>query len=88
MAFRRFNRGEDGDSEINFAEFTRTLEDLGLSGLSKEELMVLFKKFDADGNGSIDFTEFVQEVMKRRSSHGGLSIGRFLSCCMRLFRNN
>ena len=78
LAFRRFNHSQDGDSEINFEEFTRTLEDLGLAGLSKKELLVLFRKFDVDGNGSIDYTEFVQEVMKRRSSHGGLSIGMFV----------
>jgi len=73
IAFKRFNTSTQGDSEIDFKEFKKTLANLGLQGLSDADMKILFNKYDTDKGGTIDFQEFVQNVMKRRASQNSFS---------------
>ncbi len=62
-AFRRFDKGSTS-SVISYQEFKDGIVALGLGGLSEAESMSLFKSFDTNGDGDIDFSEFVSGVMQ------------------------
>jgi Ca2+-binding EF-hand superfamily protein len=49
----------DGDRRIDFAEFSRLVENLSDGDMSLEERRIGFKEIDTDRDGAIDFHEFV-----------------------------
>eukprot|EP00762_Andalucia_godoyi_P002862 ANDGO_04391.mRNA.1 Calmodulin-like protein len=65
--FREFD--ENGDGVISVDEFRNGLQSLGVH-LPEDRFQVLVKKTDRDGDGEIDFGEFVQ-VMKYHGGSGG-----------------
>ena len=52
---------DDRNRKLDMDEFKKGINEYGL-GLNKEEISALFRKFDADGTGSIDFDEFLEEL--------------------------
>lgn len=75
LAFRKFNNDRKGDSAISFEEFGSTLARMGLEGLSEKDLRILFQRFDDDGNGTIEYSEFVEFVLKSNAKQNGLAFG-------------
>jgi Ca2+-binding EF-hand superfamily protein len=49
---------DDRNRTLNFDEFKKGIVEYGL-GMSKDEITEIFKKFDTDNSGSIDFDEFL-----------------------------
>ena len=49
---------DDRNKKLNFEEFKNGLVQYGL-GFSKEEMHSMFKSFDEDNSGQIDFDEFL-----------------------------
>lgn len=49
---------DDENRSLDFKEFTKGLNDFGLF-MDKKETAALFQLFDRDGNGTIDFDEFL-----------------------------
>ncbi|GBG34193.1 Ras and EF-hand domain-containing protein [Hondaea fermentalgiana] len=74
LAFRKFCSDRRGDSAISFEEFGSTLARMGLEGLSEDDLRVLFDRFDDDKNGTIEYSEFVEFVLKSNARHNGLAV--------------
>lgn len=62
QAYYLFGRPKDGVTK-EILQHTLTVK-MGME-LKKEELDALFHRYDSDGNGSIDFYEFVQNVMPK-----------------------
>ena len=58
----------DGSGEIEFPEFMQILM-TGKMGASNEEIMKLFKRFDAQGKGYIDFGD-VKAIAKELGDRG------------------
>jgi Ca2+-binding EF-hand superfamily protein len=52
----------DGNGTINRAEFTQVLTELGFSHLTETEVLEVLDHFDKDGNGEVDWKEFVAMV--------------------------
>jgi Ca2+-binding EF-hand superfamily protein len=62
---RKFRIIDDDNSKtLNVAEFTKAMRETGLN-FSPDEILSLFKYFDADRSGSIDFEEFLQKLRVR-----------------------
>ncbi len=55
---------DDGNKTLGFDEFNKGVRDTGLR-LTDEQTRILFRRFDRDGNGSIDMTEFLIAVRVR-----------------------
>ena len=55
---------DDGSKSLNFDEFFGGLKDTGCD-LSREEAEFIFKKFDKDGNGSVNVNEFLMGIRVR-----------------------
>ena len=49
----------DGDRRIDFAEFSRLVENLSDDDMPLEERRIGFREIDTDRDGVIDFHEFV-----------------------------
>lgn len=49
---------DDGNKALNLEEFSKGIIDFG-THCSNEEIRELFEKFDIDGNGSVNMTEFL-----------------------------
>ena len=58
-AFSAFDR--DGSGEINLQEFEAAMRRLDIP-LSGDQLRQIFETFDANDNGTIEYTEFAQEL--------------------------
>ncbi|KAI3378374.1 hypothetical protein SNEBB_000138 [Seison nebaliae] len=61
-AFRLFDK--DGDGTITIKELGVVMRSLGQNPTEKE-LQVMIAQVDADGNGSIDFTEFLMMIASK-----------------------
>lgn len=61
--FRRID--DNGDKNLSLEEFTKGLHDTGLK-VSNEEAEEIFNKFDTDGSGNINMTEFLIGIRVRR----------------------
>jgi Ca2+-binding EF-hand superfamily protein len=49
---------DDKNKRLSYEEFRKGINEYGL-GFNKDEISALFKQFDHDGSGSIDFEEFL-----------------------------
>ena len=52
---------DDGNKTLNFDEFKKGITEYSL-GLTRDEITAIFKKFDTDSSGSIDFDEFLVKL--------------------------
>ena len=52
---------DDGSKKLNVEEFTKGINEYGLN-FSKAEIGELFRVFDTDQSGSIDFDEFLRKL--------------------------
>jgi hypothetical protein len=61
--FRRLFRVMDDDRnrKLSFDEFKKGVDEYGLN-LSRDEVQYLFKQFDTDHDGSINYEEFLQRL--------------------------
>ncbi|XP_064621638.1 calmodulin-A-like [Lineus longissimus] len=66
-AFSVFDK--DGDGTITASELGTVMASLG-HNMSEEELAVLLKEADSDGNGKIEFEEFVVMMAKKMDNEG------------------
>jgi Ca2+-binding EF-hand superfamily protein len=55
---------DDRNRTLNFEEFKKGITEYGL-GFSKDEITEIFKKFDTDSSGSVDFDEFLIKLRVR-----------------------
>jgi len=65
--FRKFD--EDKSQTISLDEFQRMLDYFGMA-LSKQECVTIFRAFDADGEGFIEYSEFM-EAFTDKDEDGG-----------------
>mmetsp|Transcript_4460 Transcript_4460/g.11341 ORF Transcript_4460/g.11341 Transcript_4460/m.11341 type:complete len:583 (+) Transcript_4460:71-1819(+) len=54
---------ENGDGQLSAEEFEKYLTTFG-ERMSKSEIQVLLKEFDADGSGTVDYTEFCDMLVE------------------------
>ena len=60
---RKFRIMDDDESaSLNQAEFRKGIMELGL-GMNDDDIRLLFKYFDTDGGGTIDYNEFLRFVV-------------------------
>ncbi len=52
---------DDGSKNLNFEEFKKGLIEYGL-GLSSDDIANIFKEFDNDGSGQINYQEFLMKL--------------------------
>merc|ERR1712107_771870 len=57
QAFRNFDK--NGDVKISQEELKQVLNDPSVEGVANKEVAEILKSFDGDGDGFIDFTEFM-----------------------------
>jgi calcyphosin len=51
-------KDDDGSRTLCYSEFEKAAREYGLN-MSKDEIKIVFNKFDRDGSGKIDFEEFL-----------------------------
>jgi len=68
-AFKLFAKGR-GSTEITFNDFRHTIGRLLNAELTEAEARMLFDKYDEDGGGTIDTSEFVNGIMPPASKFG------------------
>ena len=71
--FRKFDT-TGGDNLIDFCEFKECMRKMGILGVSEEDLRKLFNKYDADGSGAINLSEFASGVMKSFASQNSVNM--------------
>jgi len=64
---------EDGSGEIEIDELAKVL-DMDLDK-NREELMEIIKEVDSDGNGKLNFQEFQQAMMEKKSDRPNKPVG-------------
>merc|ERR1719427_2404841 len=62
QTFVVFERGDSGD--LTFNQFKKAVERLGME-LKADQVRRLFGEVDEDGNGKVDFEEFLRLVKQR-----------------------
>lgn len=70
-AFNKFD--EDGGGTIDASELTNVFDTLGMPTDNIDELM---KEVDTDGDGTLQFEEFLAMAAKRRDAMGGRDMQR------------
>jgi hypothetical protein len=65
-AFKYFDLDNSGECDKD--EFTKALQKIGISGLSPENIEELFTAYDENGNGSLDYKEFVNTLFGNDTS--------------------
>lgn len=58
----------DNSGHVDFNEFIKTVEKIGVVVSSAEELEALFNFYDADQSGSLDYHEFASIVFGNQSA--------------------
>lgn len=58
---------DDGDGIITATELQKGLSSAGVTSMAHQEVKELLKAVDADGDGQIDYTEFLAASMQRQS---------------------
>lgn len=51
----------DGSGSLTVDEFTQGIHECGVD-FTNEEIQELFMKFDRDGSGTVDYTEFLRSI--------------------------
>lgn len=74
---------DNNSRSIDLNEFKKGVHDYGLN-LEPGEVQEMFRVFDKDGSGTIDFDEFLQSLRVGRS----YKIGIFLLMCINQIRRN
>ena len=59
---------DDGNKNLNFEEFYKGLVETGCD-LSQPDAQAVFRKFDRDGNGSVNVNEFLMGIRVRSRLH-------------------
>ena len=57
-----------------FASSKRCMRKMGILGVSEEDLRKLFNKYDTDGSGAINLSEFASGVMKSFASQNSVNM--------------
>lgn len=52
---------DDGNKQLSLEEFLKGVDDTGLD-ISDEEGTIMFNRFDLDGSGGINMTEFLRAL--------------------------
>lgn len=52
---------DDGSKSLNLDEFQKGLDTYGVT-MAKERVLEVFRIFDKDGSGTVDFNEFLEEL--------------------------
>ena len=60
---------DDGSKSLSFEEFSKGIRDVGVH-LNKEQEFDLFRLFDRDNQGTINFDEFLRTVQVSLSYYG------------------
>ena len=63
--YRKFSGHDDLTQGITIDQMKDTMSDYGERGHTKAEFALLFKETDTDGDGVINFDEFVKMMMSR-----------------------
>ena len=58
---------KNGDGNLSKQEILEGYEEVFGVPINEEEVDRMFKEIDIDGNGSIDYTEFVMATMNEKS---------------------
>jgi len=64
-AYRKFSGNDDLHSGITRQQLQETMMNYGEKRLTNEEFDLLFEETDADGDGVINFDDFVRMMMSR-----------------------
>lgn len=67
---------DDGNRRLSFEEFSKGLRDVGIM-LQKEQEYELFRFFDRDGEGTIDFEEFLRTMQVCELPHVSVTLTIF-----------
>ncbi|KAJ8044772.1 Calmodulin [Holothuria leucospilota] len=65
-AFQMFDKDKDGVIKVDELEMVMKLLD---QNMTKKEVRDMFNEADADGNGSIDFNEFLSMMAQKMTKH-------------------
>lgn len=52
---------DDGSKSLDFEEFQKGLDTYGVA-MAKERALEVFRIFDKDGSGTVDFSEFLEKL--------------------------
>lgn len=52
---------DDGNRKLSMDEFRKGVQEYGL-GFTKDEIFEMFRSFDRDENGSVDYEEFLRSL--------------------------
>lgn len=72
--FRLFDRKENGS--LSSSEMEDTLNELGLQVENPNDLLLLFIRFDSDGDGKLRYTDFINIFTPRLSEFSELLLSR------------
>ncbi|ESO96238.1 hypothetical protein LOTGIDRAFT_147343, partial [Lottia gigantea] len=58
---------DNGNQKLSLEEFEEGLRDQGMKDLNKEEMREVFNRFDKDGSGQVNVTEFLLMMQPKMS---------------------